>query len=142
MIKNILANTILKPADVIVAKKRKGLGRILDHYIVYLGNETFIGNLQRGVKVLSNDDLELLLIDFEPVRINPFVGSEIERRKAIKRAYSLIGKRYNIATFNCEHYANLVQKGVSRSLQVRVAIVSIVIIGLTYKLLKSDNGKR
>ena len=139
---NKLLKFELRPADVVVAKKRKGLGRILNHYIVYAGDNTFIGNLQEGVKILSNDELETLLIDYEPIRINPFIGSEIERHKAIERAYLMIGKRYNIATFNCEHYANLVQKGVAKSIQVTATIVSLLILGFTYKVMRNNYGKR
>jgi hypothetical protein len=46
---NTLFNS-LEPIDVIVAKKRVGLGRILNHYIVYLGNGLFVGNLKGSVK--------------------------------------------------------------------------------------------
>jgi len=79
MIKKLLLNAQLFPADVIVAKKRSGLGRILNHYIVYVGNETFIGNLQDGVKVLSESELSDLLVDYEPVRIKSFEGSNFQR---------------------------------------------------------------
>jgi len=65
MIKKLQLNSQLYPADVIVAKKRNGLGRILNHYVVYVGNETFIGNLQDGVKVLSESELSDLLVDYD-----------------------------------------------------------------------------
>ena len=41
MSKKLQLNSQLYPADVIVAKKRNGLGRILNHYVVYVGNESF-----------------------------------------------------------------------------------------------------
>lgn len=137
MIKKLLMTTQLYPADVIVAKKRSGLGRILNHYIVYVGNETFIGNLQNGVKVLSNPELTELLIDYEPVKINPFIGSNTQRVHAINRAYNRLGQKYSLLNFNCEHFANWVQKGKENSLQVTIAM-SVMLLGLTYKLIQSS----
>lgn len=137
MIKKLLLNTQLYPADVIVAKKRSGLGRILNHYIVYVGNETFIGNLQNGVKILSNSELSELLVDYEPVKVNPFVGSNSQRVQAMNRAYTRLGHKYSLLNFNCEHFANWVQKGRENSLQVTIAM-SVLLLGLTYKLIKSS----
>lgn len=71
MRKNLQLVTELKQADVIIAKKRTGLGRILDHYIVYLGNDTFIGNLKEGVKLIPQHELLELLKEYEPIKITP-----------------------------------------------------------------------
>ena len=131
----------LYPADVIVAKKRNGLGRILNHYIVYVGNETFIGNLQNGVQILSETELSKLLLDYEPVKIKPFEGSNFERKQAVSRAYNRLGQKYSLLNFNCEHFANWVQKGKENSVQVTIAFL-ILLFGITYKLIKVNNGKR
>jgi len=141
MIKNLQLNSQLYPADVIVAKKRNGLGRILNHYVVYVGNETFIGNLQDGVKVLSESELSDLLVDYEPVRIKPFEGTNFQRNQAISRAYHKLGQKYSLLNFNCEHFANWVQKGKENSVQVTILFL-ILIFGITYKLIKVNNGKR
>jgi len=141
MIKKLQLNSQLYPADVIVAKKRNGLGRILNHYVVYVGNETFIGNLQDGVKVLSESELYDLLIDYEPVRIKPFEGTDFQRNHAINRAYHKLGQKYSLLNFNCEHFANWVQKGKENSVQVSI-LLSVLVLGLTYKLIKVNNGKR
>jgi len=141
MIKKLQLNSQLYPADVIVAKKRNGLGRILNHYVVYVGNETFIGNLQDGVKVLSESELYDLLIDYEPVRIKPFEGTDFQRNHAINRAYHKLGQKYSLLNFNCEHFANWVQKGKENSVQVSM-LLSVLVLGLTYKLIKVNNGKR
>lgn len=140
MVKTLQIMNSLNAADVIVAKKRSGIGRILNHYLVYLGNNTFIGNLKDGVKILTNSELKELLVDYEPVRLKPFIGTENERRLAIKRAYNNLGKKYSLTNFNCEHFANLVQKGVKSSSQVTVGI--LISLGLTYKIIKSVYGKR
>lgn len=131
----------LFPADVIVAKKRNGLGRILNHYIVYVGNETFIGNLEDGVKILPKSELSKLLIDYEPVNIKPFKGTNYQRNQAVHRAYGRLGEKYNLLNFNCEHFANWVQKGKENSVQVTIAFL-ILLSGITYKLIKVNNGKR
>lgn len=141
MIKKIQLNAQLYPADVIVAKKRNGLGRILNHYVVYLGNETFIGNLQDGVKVLSESELSDLLLNYEPVRIKPFEGTYFQRKQAINRAYNRLNQKYNLLSFNCEHYANWVQKGKEYSSQVTVAIL-ILLFGISCTLIRINNGKR
>ena len=141
MIKKLQLNSQLYPADVIVAKKRNGLGRILNHYVVYVGNETFIGNLQDGVKVLSESELSDLLVDYEPVRIKPFEGTDFQRNQAINRAYHKLGQKYSLLNFNCEHFANWVQKGKENSVQVTI-LLSVLVLGLTYKLIKVNNGKR
>ncbi len=131
----------LHSADVIVVKKRKGLGRVLNHYIVNTGNNTFIGNLKNGVKVLSNTELTELMINYEPIRIKPFVGSNYQRNRAVNRAYSRIGQKYNLFNFNCEHFANWVQKERESSLQVTFTLL-ILVFGVTYKLIKVANKSR
>ena len=141
MIKKLQLNSQLYPADVIVAKKRNGLGRILNHYVVYVGNETFIGNLQDGVKILSESELSDLLVDYEPIRIKPFEGTDFQRNQAINRAYHRLGQKYSFLNFNCEHFANWVQKGKENSVQVTI-LFSVLVLGLTYKLIKVNNGKR
>lgn len=141
MINKFQLNSQLYPADVIVAKKRRGLGRILNHYIVYAGNNTFIGNLRKGVKILSNSEISELLIDYEPTKIRRFQGNNLERQWAINRAFSRLGEKYSLPFFNCEHFANWVQKGKESSIQVTIG-VTILILGLTYKLIKISNGKR
>lgn len=123
----------LHPGDVIIAKKRTGFWRILDHYIVYVGNSTFIGNLTSGVKILPHSELKELMKEYEPVRVRRFQGTIIQRRAALKRAYSRLGQRYSELSFNCEHYANWVQTGKEKSDQVTTGfllLTSAVILKL------------
>ncbi len=118
MIKQLKLIDQLHPIDVIVAKKKKGLGRILDHYIIYLGDGVFIGNLKGSVKTISLKELHELLKDYEPVRIRRFSGNHFDVQNAIRRAYQRLGQKYSYLGFNCEHYANWVQYGKERSGQV------------------------
>ncbi|TBN17939.1 hypothetical protein EYD46_04125 [Hyunsoonleella pacifica] len=130
----------LQPADVIVAKKRTGLGRILNHYIVYAGGYSFLGNLQDGVKPISHYELNTLLQEYEPVKIRRFSGTEFQRRLALRRAYSRLGEKYSLLNFNCEHFANWVQKGKENSTQVAVAL-TVLAISVIFKLINNETEK-
>lgn len=141
MVKQLQLLNALSPMDVIVAKKRKGLGRILDHYIIYLGNNEFIGNLEKGVKFLSISELQTLLMDYEPVKIRRFNGNSSEVFYARQRALSKLGNRYSLLGFNCEHFANWVQYGKESSKQVQNA--AFIGFGLlTLNLIFRGNGNR
>lgn len=133
MIHNLILHNQLQPADVIVAKKRTGIGRILNHYIVYAGGYSFIGNLREGVKSISHYELSTLLNEYEPIRIRRFSGTEFQRRLALRRAYSRLGEKYSLLNFNCEHFANWVQKGKENSTQVAVAITALAVSSSTQK---------
>lgn len=137
---NRLLNS-LKPIDVIVAKKRLGLGRILDHYIVHLGNGIFVGNLKGSVKKVTQDELHDLLKIYEPVKIRKFPGTHLEAREAIFRVRQKLGQPYSVIGFNCEHFANWVQYGKQTSNQVVNGF--LILAGLiTLKLITGRNGKR
>ncbi|NCT17585.1 MAG: hypothetical protein COZ75_00815 [Flavobacteriaceae bacterium CG_4_8_14_3_um_filter_34_10] len=137
---NHLQHLQLYPIDVIIAKKRTGLGRILNHYIVYLGNGIFIGNLKGCVRQLSQAELTELLYDYEPVKIRRFEGNPIQVHQAINRARLKLGQPYSFLGFNCEHFANWVQYGRETSSQVSTAF--LIIAGLvTVKLMDADGGR-
>lgn len=124
----------LSPMDVVVAKKRNGLGRVLNHYIVYLGNNEFIGNLERGVSLLDIPKLNRLLIDYESIKIRKFQGNHFDILKARTRALSRLGQKYSFLGFNCEHFANWVQFGKEKSKQVQYGL--LLLTGLiTLKLI-------
>ena len=123
--------------DVILAKKRKGLGRIVNHYIVYVGNNNFVGNLSDGVKELHYNELINLLQDYEPTGVRRFSGSYFQRNQAINRAYSKLGESYSLINFNCEHFANWVQFGKIESSQVTTGFV-ILASAIFLKLVSKD----
>jgi hypothetical protein len=131
----------LQPIDVVVAKKRQGFGRILNHYIVYLDNGVFIGNLKGAVKQVSHSELIELLREYEPVKIRKFSGSRFQIQQAIVRAKQKLGHKYSFLGFNCEHFANWVQYGKETSSQVSNGF--LLVAGLiTVKILANNNGKR
>ncbi len=111
----------VRPADAIVVKK-ENFG-ILDHYVIYLGKDKnehkFIANYLKGVKFISALELIGFLKTYVPVSINRFVGSEIQRGMAVRRALMRLNeKAYHLILNNCEHFANWVQKGMPSSKQV------------------------
>ena len=131
----------LKPIDVIVAKKRVGLGRVLNHYIVYLGNGIFVGNLRGSVKQVTQGELYELLKVYQPVEVRPFTGTQLDERDAILRVNEKLGQPYSFLGFNCEHFANWVQYGKETSSQVTNGF--LVLAGLlTLKLITNGEGKR
>ncbi|APG65908.1 MULTISPECIES: lecithin retinol acyltransferase family protein [Tenacibaculum] len=137
---NRLLNS-LKPIDVIVAKKRVGLGRILNHYIVYLGNGIFVGNLKGCVKQVTQNELYELLKVYEPIEIREFTGTQLDAREAIFRVKQKLGHPYSFLGFNCEHFANWVQYGKETSNQVTNGF--LILAGLvTLKLITTGDGKR
>lgn len=141
MINSLIISNQLQPADVVVAKKKEGLGRILNHYLVYTGNGVFTGNLKNGVKELTHFELSNLLNKYELVKIKRFEGNNIQRQWAINRAFSRLGEKYSLTSFNCEHYANWVQKGKESSIQATIGL-ALLFFGISYKLIKVYNGKR
>jgi hypothetical protein len=66
-------------------------------------------------------------------RIERFKGTEKAKSNIILRINKLIGRRYDLINFNCEHFAELIQTGKSASKQVNNALLGIgtlVVIGL------------
>lgn len=121
MIRNYVLAHRLQPADVIVVEKNGW--RILDHYVVYLGEQHgqlyFAVNLiNRGVVVVSEYELTSYAERFTPLKVRRFAGTVFQRQQAVQRAVAMRGKAYNLLSYNCEHYANYVQTGKAISAQV------------------------
>ncbi len=137
MIRNFVLNNYLQPADVIIVGKNGW--NVLDHYVVYMGEQNgemfFSVNLMnKGVLLLSEQDLHQYTRRFTPKAINRFHGSYMDRIQALSRANSKIGESYSLMNFNCEHFANFVQFGVSQSQQVSNvvggAFLALLTVGL------------
>lgn len=112
----------IRPADAIVVKK-ENFG-ILDHYVIYLGvdqfgEHKFIANYSKGVRFLPLLEIVRFLNMYVPVRLNRFVGSELQRQLAVRRALSRLNENsYNLILNNCEHFSTWVQNGTPESDQV------------------------
>jgi len=141
-VRRFLAEYQIMPADGIVARKR-GLN-LLDHYIVYLGVENeinfFITNLEKeGVKVIDEYEVIDLLNRFQPINILKFTGNEYERKNAVNRALSQIGKPYSLISNNCEHLSNYIQSGSRKSSQIgffsSLLILGLIVLGIKNRIL-------
>lgn len=128
----------LKPADAVVVKK--DFFGILDHYVIYLGNHNnsplFIANYTSGIKLLPVNKLLSFLTKYSPIKINPFMGNDIERERAIERALSRLNEdNYNLILNNCEHYYNYVHFGIEISNQVKDYGLGLLLTGASSALL-------
>lgn len=110
------------PGDRIIGPKSNF--RIIQHHSIYLGQDFngidwIIENKDgHGVRlVTANQHFQQVL---EITRIERFVGTGEQRKAAVQRALTAIGKPYNLINYNCEHFANWVQHGVSHSSQVKI----------------------
>lgn len=108
-------NFNLLPGDrVIVPKSLLGL---VQHHAIYDGNGHFYEN-KAGFGVVRTPFRDFFK-DVEAVtEIRQFRGSDVQLHTALARAENLLGKRYHLADFNCEHFADLIQFGRPRSKQV------------------------
>ena len=110
----------LNPGSRIVTP-RSGL-RLIQHHAIYWGKDL------NGVHwILENQDyvgIRFIALDnylkgiFEIKRIERFQGNNYERTVALKRGEKLLGRKYDLFNFNCEHFANYLQHGKAFSTQV------------------------
>jgi hypothetical protein len=58
------------------------------------------------------------------------IGDHFQRQQIVQRALQLIGTKYDLLKFNCEHAANLAQNGRADSPQLRgFAMLALLLIG-------------
>lgn len=121
----------LQPGDVLV--RNKSAFGIIDHYGLYVGNGMVVDNHpDRGVSQIS---LATFLDGRSLQRVKKYMGNSRNRKLVVQRAYSMIGMKYHVKDFNCEHLVNMAL-GVGRmSEQVTAAGVlfffSVAIWGLS-----------
>lgn len=125
----------LQPADRLVIPK-SGL-RLVQHHVIYLGkdnkgNRVYIENaIGRGVQVVN--EAYLFRGGFELTRVERFTGNLHQRKAAVQLAMQMIGKQFDLLSFNCEHYANMVQHKKSYSNQVDVGLgfgLFVLVLGI------------
>lgn len=139
----------IKPADAIVMKKK--LFGMVDHYVIYLGvydrQHTFVANYTKGVRRISNHELDQFLSYLQPTDIDRFPGPEYQRPNAVQRALSRVGERaYDYLANNCEHFKNWVHRGVHRSEQAenfkdgaKVVLGTVAVVGLLAAIFNNRN---
>jgi hypothetical protein len=122
----------LKPGDKIVVPK--SWMRVIQHHVVYLGQnylgQDLIGENVVGAVVRVVTAEQFFAENPEITRIDPFQGTNFERRIAIERALEKLGQPYDLINFNCEHFANYVQTGVLKSNQVGWGLFILGVIAI------------
>jgi Lecithin retinol acyltransferase len=107
------------PGDrVVVPKSWFG---IVQHHAIYDGKGHFYEN-KAGFGVVRTPYQDFFR-DVESVtEIRRFQGDRFQLQTALARAENLVGKRYHLKDFNCEHFADFVQYGRARSKQVETVL--------------------
>lgn len=135
---HIIRKFKLRPADRIIIPKSNL--RWIQHHAIYLGRD------EHGIDVIAENKIgvgvQLVSADefFKDVstitRIEPFMGSERDRKIAIDRAISLVGYDYDLFQFNCEHYSSVVQHNQKKSSQAETAtalgVLALLVLGIAY----------
>ena len=122
--KRNLQNLNLQPADRIVVPKSDL--RWVQHHAIYLGKDVnniawFAENkFSKGVQVVTAD--QFFHDVNEITSVEPFNGTQAQRKQAVRNALALKGTNYDLLQFNCEHYANLVQHNKQMSDQVKIGL--------------------
>lgn len=111
----------VQPADAIIMRKK--LFGMVDHYVIYMGEHDnehrFIANYTKGVKEISNQELNQFLHVLQPTNIDRFPGPDSNRSYAVRKANSQVGqKAYSYISNNCEHFKNWVHSDEHKSDQV------------------------
>ncbi len=75
------------------------------------------------------------------MRIEKFKGTEQARSEVVPRINELLGKKYDLINFNCEHFAEFIQTGVAASKQVAFAVLAVAAVGIGV-LAFGNNNKR
>lgn len=120
MLKERQDMNLLSGDRIVVPKKGMNL---IQHHAIYLGFKEGVesvaeNTLEKGVQILSISDF---FRDVDVItKIERFEGNHEQRLKSVKKAISLVGKKYDVLNFNCEHYANFVQDKNPISKQVHV----------------------
>lgn len=123
---------VAQPGDVLVRNK-SALG-VVEHLGLFVGNGRVIDNHpSRGVSLISVESF----LNGEPLlRIDSYQGSYHSRSLVIQKAYSMLGMKYHLTEFNCEHFVNIAIGAGRKSPQVAVAGRILVLGALVWGLSK------
>lgn len=143
IIRDFIQKQKIKSGDVIVTKLFK-TGQS-SHFILFLDDINFIQNTKIGnVAKVSVEELAYEISNnFK--RIDRFVGDNLQRLTVRMRALDIerSGRKYNIITYNCEHFIEEARTGRVHSKQVdnAAALVGTSGIGLAvYGSVKNKPG--
>jgi len=117
----------LQIGDLIVRQK----GPFSTHYMVYAGvhnGQYLVAENQTGVGVRFFD-LNTALAGNSIKRFEKFGGTESQRSLVLPRIHQMLGKKYDLVVFNCEHFARWIANEKIESKQVKVASTAALIGG-------------
>ncbi|OLY95708.1 Lecithin retinol acyltransferase [Cnuella takakiae] len=153
MIKHLLkaSRSLSQRTGIAVYARHYGLnhaGRLIEpifqtgiskHHSIYLGVDA-LGTEWIAENHKFNGVRLVKALDFfrnkNDITVEGFSGEYRERVAAVKRALSLLGKSYDLISYNCEHYASYVQTGKAESRQVSTLfalVLAALFIGIAIK---------
>jgi len=94
----------------------------------YFGRDWVIHNDKGGV--VKEDVLSTFAAGFPVSLVQRVASTWGEQQQIVARAHSLLGQKFDLLDFNCEHFANYAQTGVAHSPQLRFAIGATAFIAL------------
>lgn len=100
------------------------------HVGIYVGGQNVVHNDKGGGVVVLGT-----LAQFSGGRLiqlhKAATGNTFERQAIANRAFALLGRKFNLWTFNCEHAATWAQSGKAESPQLQgFAVFALLILGL------------
>ena len=125
----LINSASLAVGDIIV--RTKG-GIASEHYAVFIGYQPHLGDDwyvaenqdNFGVRLIT---LQQFLNEGDLKRVRRFAG---DPALVISRINNLLGKPYNIVSYNCEHFANEVTTGYAYSKQIQNIVIGAVLLSL------------
>jgi len=117
----------LRVGDRLVREK----GLFTKHHGIFVGwhNGNYLvaeNNTPDGVRYVTYNEF---MNGNELTRVEYFNGTEAQRNQIIPFINSILGTNYDLINYNCEHFANQIQKGTPESKQVANA-VGFSVLGL------------
>ncbi|HEX9223255.1 MAG TPA: lecithin retinol acyltransferase family protein [Candidatus Acidoferrales bacterium] len=94
----------------------------------YLGCEGVIHNDKGGY--MKEDLLSAFAAGFQVSVAQRAARTWWEQQRIVARARSLLGQKFDLINFNCEHFANYAETGVAHSPQLRFAVGAATLFAL------------
>jgi hypothetical protein len=123
----------LQPGDRVIVPK--SAANIVMHHGIYAGydqsgHQWFLENhYSSGVRYVSAENF-FQNVPLNKLQVQYFSGNEQQRQHAMKFAKSLLGRPYDLFSYNCEHYSNDVQFRTPKSRQVKAGLTIVGILAL------------
>lgn len=123
------------PGDEIVVPKSNW--NLVQHHAIYLGYDyngidwMIENNVNAGVGLITANDFFGQVTQINA--INPFKGTNAQRKALVQNALASVGQPYSLINFNCQHFTSELLTGKRESYQVQyvaTALAALVVIGV------------